>query len=123
MLKSLTEAVGSEGLLKDEHDTFRIEKSGTFNMGALAESLPEESKDRTSESSQDGGIVDYQAIVKRLVVHDDVPSSKSTPYFNHHAFYSNLRRYQAQSKEGASLFGSNLLYGEVVTSTNTILEK
>ncbi|KAL2856670.1 biotin-protein ligase [Aspergillus pseudoustus] len=123
VLKSLEELVGDEEFLKDEHDTFKIEKSGAYNMGTLAESLPAEPKEASSESSQTEGIVDYQAIVKRLVIHDDVPSSKLTPYFNHHAFYSHLREYQAQSKEGASLFGSNILYGEVVTSTNTILEK
>ncbi|KAL3470175.1 biotin-protein ligase [Aspergillus californicus] len=119
VLRSLEELVGDEEFLKDEHDTFKIEKSGAYNMGALAESLPSQE----SEASQTEGIVDYQSIVKRLVIHDDVPSSKMTPYFNHHAFYTHLRGYQAQSKEGASLFGSNLLYGEVVTSTNTILEK
>ena len=122
VLKSLEELAGDEGLLKDEYDTFRIEKWGTYNMGPLTESLPE-SKEASSEPPESEGIVDYQSIIKRIIVHEDVPSSKTTPYFNHHAFYSHLRDYQAQSKEGASLFGSNLLYGEVVTSTNTILEK
>ncbi|KAL4927701.1 biotin--[acetyl-CoA-carboxylase] ligase BPL1 [Aspergillus undulatus] len=122
VLKSLEELVGDGEHLKDEHDIFKIERWGTFNMGAVAESLPTETEE-SSPQPQTEGIVDYQSIVKRLIVHDDVPSAKSTPYFNHHAFFSQLRSYQAQSKEGASLFGSNLLYGEVVTSTNTILEK
>ncbi|KAL5343862.1 biotin-protein ligase [Aspergillus crustosus] len=122
VLRSLEEIVGDGVYLKDEYDTFKIEKSGAFSMEALAESLPAENKE-SSESTQSEGIVDYQAILKRFVVHDDVPSSKLTPYFNHHAFYSHLKHYQAQSKEGASEFGSNILYGEVVTSTNTILEK
>ncbi|KAL2834238.1 biotin-protein ligase [Aspergillus cavernicola] len=122
VLKSLEELVGDQEFLKDEHDTFKIDKSGAYNMGTLAESLPE-SKDSLSEAAQTEGIVDYQSILKRLMIHDDVPSSKLTPYFNHHAFYTHLRHYQSRSKEGASQFGSNLLYGEVVTSTNTILEK
>lgn len=104
---------GQEEYVKDENDTFRLEKAGTWSMGTLNEALPDSSE----------GIVDYSAITKRIVVHDEVPSSKTTPYFNHHAFYSNLRRYQSLSKEGASEFGANLMYGEVVTSTNTILEK
>ncbi|KAL4785784.1 biotin-protein ligase [Aspergillus varians] len=123
VLKSLEELVGDGEFLKDEHDTFKIEKSGAYNMGTIADALPTESEECPSESAQSEGIVDYRSIVKRLIVHDDVPSPKITPYFNHHAFYTNLRHYQAQSKEGASLFGSNLLYGEVLTSTNTILEK
>lgn len=123
MLKSLEQLVGDGEYLKDEYDTFKIEKSGVYSMGSLAESLPAESKDSGSETTESEGIVDYQAIIKRLVVHDDIPSSKMTPYFNHHAFYTHLRDYQAKSKEGASLFGSNLLYGEVLTSTNTVIEK
>jgi biotin--protein ligase len=111
------ESQGQSEYLKDEHDKFRIERPGTWNLGDLEESLPAESSQLTE------GIIDYQAITKRLVFHDDIPDSKLTPYFNHHAFYSNLRQYQAESKGDASTFGNNLLYGEVVTSTNTILEK
>jgi biotin--protein ligase len=106
---------GESEYLKDEHDKFRIERPGTWNLGDLEESLP------AAQSTE--GIIDYQTITKRLVFHDDIPDSKLTPYFNHHAFYSNLRQYQAESKGDASTFGNNLLYGEVVTSTNTILEK
>jgi biotin--protein ligase len=108
---------GQTECLKDDHDTFRIERPGTWNLGELEGSLP------AGSSGSCEGIIDYQAIVKRLVFHDDIPSSKITPYFNHHAFYSHLRQYQSESKGEATTFGSNLLYGEVVTSTNTILEK
>lgn len=120
ILSSLGGAFTQEGqteYLKDENDTFRIERPGTWNLNDLGESL----LGGTSEPSE--GIVDYQAIIKRLVIHDELPSSKLTPYFNHHAFYATLRQYQSESREGASEFGSNLLYGEVLTSTNTILEK
>lgn len=109
---SLTKENGNE-YLKDENDTFRIERPGAWNLSELEESLP----------SNSDGTVDYQTVTKRLVIHDDLPSSKLTPYFNHHAFYANLRQYQSESQEGASEFGSNIMYGEVVTSTNTILEK
>ena len=90
-------------------------------MGGMKESLPDGSESRDPDA--DEGIVDYSTIVKRLVVCDDLPPPKLTPYFNHRAFYSNLRNYQSQSKEGASEFGAQLLYAEVITSTNTILEK
>ncbi|KAJ5368441.1 uncharacterized protein N7496_008201 [Penicillium cataractarum] len=113
---ALTNENGKE-YLKDENDTFRIERPGTWNLNDLENALPDDS----SKSSE--GIIDYKEIIKRLVIHDDVPSSKLTPYFNHHAFYANLRQYQSESKEGASEFGSNLMYGEVITSTNTIMEK
>lgn len=122
-LQEITTRDGQEEYIKDENDTFRIEKSGVWNMGKLNDSLPDDSEDQVPDRPTDDGIIDYNAVVKHLVIHDDLPSSKITPYFNHHAFYSNLMSYQSQSREGASEFGSNLLYGEVVTSTNTILEK
>ncbi|KAI9037987.1 biotin--[acetyl-CoA-carboxylase] ligase BPL1 [Aspergillus affinis] len=112
-LRDIITTEGQEEYVKDENDTFRLEKVGTWSMGSLNEALPQSSE----------GIVDYNAITKPIVVHDEVPSSKTTPYFNHHAFYSHLRRCQSLSKEGASEFGSNLIYGEVLTSTSTILEK
>ena len=110
-------------LLKDSHDTFRVEgltTSSPFNsMGELKESL----SDTGSSNNEEEGIVDYEAIVKSLVICDCIPSPKLTSCFNHHAFYSNLSHYQSRSREGASRFGSVLIYAEVITSTNSILEK
>ncbi|BAE65164.1 biotin-protein ligase [Aspergillus flavus] len=124
ILSSLQELITTDGehqYLKDENDTFRIEKPEAWNMESLQEALPDDSKEDSGKAEE--GIVDYNAIVKHLVIHEDVPLSKMTPYFNHHAFYSNLRQYQSQMREGAREFGSSIVYGEVITSTNTILEK
>lgn len=120
ILSNLADSLSNDNkneYLKDSNDTFRIERPGTWNLSDLEEALPDNASNSTD------GIIDYQEVVKRLVVHDDLPSSKLTPYFNHHAFYANLRQYQSESRDGATEFGSSLLYGEVVTSTNTILEK
>lgn len=94
-------------------------------MSSLEEALPEDDDgDKTKADAAEDRIIDYNTVIKRLLIHaDDMPSSKLTPYFNHHAFYANLRHYQSQSKEAVVDFGRHLLYGEVVTSTNTILEK
>ena len=113
-----------EEYIKDDNDTFLLEKPSSLRMNKLAETLPGSSEDATNESvSDEDRIVDYNTVVKRMVVHDITPETKETPYFNHHAYFSNLKEYQSQSKEAISQFGSNLLYGEVITSTNTILEK
>ena len=125
LVSSLEEAItrNEQGAyLKDENDTFRIQRTGAWNMDKLNDSLPATANDHPTNTETEG-IIDYNAVEKHLVVHDELPSSKITPYFNHHAFYSNLKEYRIQSKEGANEFGSNLLYGEVITSTNTILEK
>lgn len=115
-----------EELIKDENDTFHIVKPSTWKMLDLAEALPLENETKDSADQLDGSsdrIIDYNTIIKQILVHDqEYPQAKATPYFNHHAFYSNLRHYQTLLPK-ATNFGSHLLYGEVVTSTNTLLEK
>ena len=117
-----------ESFLKDENDTFHIVKPSTWKMVDLSKALPSEDQskenaDQSSSNSSDG-IIDYNTIIKQILAHtDDIPDGKSTPYFNHHAFYANLKHYRGLSSEGSVSFGSNMLYGEVVTSTNTMLEK
>lgn len=112
--------------LKDDNDTFHIIKPSTWKMGDLAKALPSEADGQEPADQVDGSsdrVVDYNTVMKHIVAHeDDYPESKATPYFNHHTFYSNLLHYQSQVP-GASNFGTHLLYGEVVTSTNTLLEK
>ncbi|KIW32768.1 biotin-[acetyl-CoA-carboxylase] ligase [Cladophialophora immunda] len=112
--------------LKDENDTFQILKPSVWKMVDLAKALSSEPESKESADQTDGSsdrIVDYNTVTKKIIVHDDdYPQPRSTPYFNHSAFYSNLHKYQSQTP-GAVNFGAHLLYGEVVTSTNTLLEK
>lgn len=113
-----------EEYIRDENDTFHLEKSTSYSMKDLEDSLPSSSEEKTDQGDDsEDRIVDYNTIVKRMVVHDSPPASKETPYFNHFAFYANLKHYRSQYKGNSEEFGSNLLYGEVVTSTNTLLEK
>lgn len=124
-----------EDLIKDENDTFHVVQPANWKMANLAKPLPtegqyqdgsseEKNADQSAGSSSDQ-IIDYNAIIKQLLIHDaDYPDAKQTPYFNHNAFYANLKQYASIRKVGPSFsFGSHLLYGEVVTSTNTLLEK
>ena len=114
-----------EEYIKDETDTFHLEKRNTWSLNSLTSTLLEDESDKTDQSNVgDDRIVDYNTVVKRIVVHEkDYPASKDTPYFNHNAFYSNLKRYRENSKEDDIELGNYLLYGEVVTSTNSLLEK
>jgi biotin---protein ligase len=80
-------------------------------------------------------IIDYNTITKQIFVHTSsptYPTSKETPYFNHSAFFScltsNTNGHPATSPrpshpDSPFKFGNPLIYGEVVTSTNTLLEK
>lgn len=132
-LKDVITVEDGEEYLKGENDTFHIEKhSSRWSFHSVVKSLPildsgvsddQPKTDQMDRVSEDR-ILDYSKIMKRLVPHEaEWPGGKETPYFNHHAFFANLKRYQQESSSEAEEFGKVLMYGEVVTSTNTILEK
>ncbi len=114
-----------EEYIKDENDTFHFEKPSAWSLASVAGALPTSDGEHTDSASVgEDMIIDYNPVVKRVVVHeDDLPSSKDTPYFNHHAFFANLRHYQSKWPKNDDPFGDYVMYGEVVTSTNTLLEK
>ncbi|KAF2097350.1 class II aaRS and biotin synthetase [Rhizodiscina lignyota] len=123
-----------EEYIKAENDTFHLEKPSRWSMGTLSrvvgsiasalEGVTEDSKADDGDGDGDRIILDYNKVVKRLVAHEtDLPTNKETPNFNHHAYFANLRHYQTKTKGIEGEFGKYLMYGEVVTSTNTLLEK
>ena len=82
------------------------------------------SSSTAAETTPETQILDYNSIPKTLLIHDAAyPEAKETPYFNHHSFYSNLKSYSTAQHLDSPSFARHLLYGEVVTSTNTLLEK
>jgi biotin--protein ligase len=124
--KDIVVAEEGEEYIRGENDTFHLGKPSRWSMSSLAKVLPSLPNEKTNEEVVNGGdrILDYSTIVKQMVVHDQShPGCKETPSFNHHAFYANLRHYQILSKSHPGEFGRYLMYGEVVTSTNTMLEK
>lgn len=79
---------------------------------------------RAKEEKKDDKIIDYQKIIKTIYSYSSMNPSKSlTPYFNHTLYYTSLHAYRSKSRLSPSQFGSFLLYGEIVTSTSTILDK
>lgn len=141
--------VDDDEYIKGENDTFVIEKTGRWGMQAIKNAITDTVKSvvpgsAVEEEDDAGGynwkpdytpadrrgssstILDYNKILKRLVLHEtDLPNSKETPNFNHNAYFANLAHYNTQLRIPAEeqTFGKHLLYGEVVTSTNTLLEK
>jgi biotin--protein ligase len=115
-----------EEYIKGENDLFHFEKPDSrWSMTELSEALTKElqqPKPKSSRASPDP-TTDYSHIPKRIVSHEDAwPEPKETPYFNHSVYYSSLREFRA-IESGAETWGDPLIYGEVVTSTNTLLEK
>jgi biotin--protein ligase len=98
----------------DMKDTFRIEtvpaERSVATNDESKKNLPAVDLSRGSDLS--------------IFIHvQDHPTYKETPYFNHSEFYSRLRQRRSVSPQPVDSFGSYLMYGQVMTSTNTILEK
>ncbi len=127
LLASLRDIVVREDdkeYIKGENDIFLLKRPSAWSMNAMGNAL--QVADAKDEAPPIGGdrIAEYNGVVKRMLLHEqDYPGSKETASFNHHAFYSNLKHYQSAAAAIAGDFGRYLLYGEVVTSTSTMLEK
>lgn len=106
--------------IKGEMDTFRIRnKDGCWDLGDLKEALP----NSPATELDAHGVPDYTAMTKDIIAHEkSLPDFKMTPRFDHKVFYSSLKQFQ-QIGRGAESWGNVLLYGDVVTSTNSLLEK
>lgn len=110
-----------EEFIRGENDTFHLEKPETrWSMASLGDALDAKSGDKTTPKDT---IPDHNKTVKRIVSHEEAwPETKETPYFNHAVFYSSLQEFR-QLDPTAQQWGDIFMYGEVVTSTNTLLEK
>jgi biotin---protein ligase len=98
-------------LIEDANDTFQLHEATTNSA--------------LSQISQDEKTVDIRHIV---VFNDAIPSGLLTPHFSIEAYFGNLanaqRKYPTSpSPPLQSPIGSVLLYGEAVTSTQTLLQR
>lgn len=122
-----------EEIIKGENDTFHLEHPDSrWRVDDLRESLkPSQNEDKVgtttrkdpAKSAAKDGLVDHSELAKTIVSHEQYwPEPKETPYFNHHDFYASLQEFRRR-ETGAYEWGDTIMYGEVVTSTNTLLEK
>ncbi|KAM5346400.1 hypothetical protein ACJ41O_009405 [Fusarium nematophilum] len=118
----ILEKEDGEEWIRAETDTFHIQNEDTiWSVEGLQQSLTETNGSSTPE--EDNGIIDYSKVVKKIFPHEKAPPHpKITPQFNHGLYFSSLKRYR-QIEPSSRDWGNLLMYGEVLTSTNTILEK
>lgn len=127
-MDSLREVItvrGGEEYLKDDNDIFHFEKPTKWAFKSVVDTLPVLTDETTDDlASADDRDIDFDDVVKHVIVHDQTPpTATETPLFNHKTYYSKLKHYRSQKVSGEAEFGQYVLYGDVVTSTNTILEK
>ncbi|KAM4062774.1 biotin/lipoate a/B protein ligase family protein [Hirsutella rhossiliensis] len=107
--------------IRGEADSFRIQsRDGKLELETLRQSLLETVEE---PGLRDDGHVDFAAVTKTIVAHEStLPPPDLTPHFNHELYYTSLRRFQTMEEDAVD-WGNVLLYGEVVTSTNSLLDK
>lgn len=134
----ITKDENGEELIKGENDTFHVEHADTrWSVKDLQSTLeathisssadnPKDTKTKLdpARAAAIDGLIDHNRTLKTIIPHESAwPEPKETPYFNHADFYSSLVAFRRRAESDAYEWGAHLLYGEVVTSTNTLLEK
>jgi biotin--protein ligase len=118
-LQDITTMEGELIKLVDENDTFVMHQGSPQRTPGHQLEPAEEALEEPAD-----GIIDYNKVPKHLYTHSSgFPSVDETPFFSHDAFYENLQAYRSQSRFSPSQFGTFMLYGETVTSTNTLMDK
>ncbi|KAF9186942.1 biotin holocarboxylase synthetase [Haplosporangium sp. Z 767] len=100
-----------EGLIKEANDTFQLiaspQQPAPVHTSTLSESAEEESEEK---------------IIKNIILcPEGAPTAALTPYFDMNLYFEHLRKVRQHSSH--LKFGNSLLYGQVVSSTQTMLEK
>ncbi|KAI8804739.1 biotin-protein ligase [Cladochytrium replicatum] len=96
---------------------------GGVNTFSLKEYVPNQIV-TTTDSTNDEGVSNTQQRVIYFAKDPSLLSSFDTPYFNIPSFFSHLKHLRDVRRRGGSWnCGSNILYGSVVDSTQTLLEK
>ncbi|GAO52133.1 biotin-protein ligase [Saitoella complicata NRRL Y-17804] len=100
--------------LEESNDTFLFRKPMTegVDMSSLSTYLPSAPTD------------DLNSVIKLVDVYgSEPPAAKTTPFFDHAAYYNALLRARSTSSNGNHTLGSPLMYSEIVTSSQTLLDK
>jgi biotin--protein ligase len=112
-LQAITTISDSTTKIIGENDTFIL------HNGPLSSFSPAELADALSLEETE----DLNKVPKTLQYHTTTTDLPSTPFFSHSLFYNALSTYRSSSRSSPSQFGTFMLYGETITSTNTMLDK
>ena len=141
---------GEELLIQGEKDRFRLEKPSEdpeiprkAAKSKHSDSSDETESDRASITSSRGNTAgrggtpdhtaDFDHITKRIACYDaGWPDSSQSPFFCHSTFYISLQKIRLEEKLAdpkwgffgiKGEWGNVFMYGNVLTSTNSLLDK
>ncbi|KAF8931648.1 biotin holocarboxylase synthetase [Dissophora ornata] len=111
LTRSLKGFATPEGLIKEPNDTFQLIPSPQHAVPVHTSTL--------SETADNEG---EEKVIKNLVLcPDGAPPTSLTPQFSMGEYFNHLQHVRHQ--DTSLHFGNSLMYGEVVSSTQTMLDK
>ncbi|KAF9108386.1 biotin holocarboxylase synthetase [Mortierella sp. GBA35] len=111
LAQSLRAIATPEGLIKEPNDTFQLIASPKDTIPVHTSTLSETAEGESEEK-----------VIKNLVIcRDGGPPDTTTPQFVMNDYFQHLHKIRPQGQHFS--FGNSLLYGEVVSSTQTMLDK
>ncbi|KAI9480334.1 MAG: biotin-protein ligase [Benjaminiella poitrasii] len=127
IVKKMMQEFDSHSLLTDSNDSFYIAPISQHNSSdndALVQSLDALSIQREFENKSPVLKILYPSSTSNENT-PQIPKKSSTPSFNLQAFFKSLLERRKQEWGGGAWyrFGNAVLYSEVITSTQTVLDK
>jgi biotin--protein ligase len=111
LVHSLRSIATPEGLIKEPNDTFQLIASPQHTIPVHTSTLSETAEGESEEK-----------VIKNLIIcHNGGPPASTTPQFAMNDYFQHLKKIRPPTQNFT--FGNSLLYGEVVSSTQTMLDK
>ncbi|KAF9922126.1 biotin holocarboxylase synthetase [Linnemannia zychae] len=119
--RTLLGLANGQGQIQEVNDTFQLIPSLQHPIPVHSHTIPVSDLGLTKENSEEKS-------VKNIVICADAPPPANlTPEFNMTNFFQHLehirQQYQGDRFSSNLIFGNSLLYGQIVTSTQTMLDK
>ncbi|CAG8468177.1 12887_t:CDS:2 [Funneliformis mosseae] len=110
-LNNINSLKDSNNVIKVSNESFRIIDNSHNNDLSQAQQTPSDDNMNIPNSI--------------IVYHDQPPPLSITPFFNFKDFFDHLSKERIIESDGGNKmeFGSTVLYGEVISSTQTLLDK
>ncbi|KTW31841.1 biotin-[acetyl-CoA-carboxylase] ligase [Pneumocystis jirovecii RU7] len=111
VLYNISEKIAKNPAIKCENDTFYLQETSSISMHTLVENYLNNFHEN-----------DYNKIPKYIKIHRNLPNILEMPFFNHKVYFENLLESRTLQEDSYQL-GNIVLYGETLTSSQTLLDK
>ncbi|KAG5519189.1 hypothetical protein PMAC_002277 [Pneumocystis sp. 'macacae'] len=110
-LYNISEETAKKPIIKCENDTFYLQETSSISTHTLVQNYLSNFHEN-----------DYNKIPKYIKIYRSLPAILEIPFFNYKLYFENLLESRT-SQENNHQLGNLVLYGETLTSSQTLLDK